>query len=242
MQCALDPRKARDAFGDAGGAAFAAAYQLCQSLAQHWTAHDDVHAWRPPFEGARLAAVSAFSASSASNGMAFALDQYSSLHALMAAYELAAKAKTGGIVQRVRSRIAANVRSKHLAPRFDRRLQLEHNVNMRVDFLGHRFACYFLQASTAERGVDEGALRGLGLMSELQALQRFAAMERRTIDLLDEERPQHFELIVVGSAQHPTQRRVIAKIEALADSQAVLMRAVDDVSAAAERVYEREAA
>lgn len=237
----MDPHKAEHAFGAAGVALVAVANRLCESLADHWLRESSPEDWKPPFEGAQLARVTEFTAQNAESAVNLALGQHSTLHALLSAYEVPMHNKPSSIVERVKRVVRQNVRDKHLAPRFSRALNVgDDALPLKVDFLGQHFACYFVQATSSERGIEASAERAYGKLFELQALRGFVGKRRKSLGLLDDEKPEHFELLVVGSRQHPVQRRAIAQIEALADRGQVIARPVEDVSVAAARVVEME--
>lgn len=238
FRSAVDPRRAEHAFGAAGAALAAVAQALCQSLADQWQKNPSAD-WVPPYGGAEFS-VSAFTASSINAELDFSLRQRSSLHTLLSAYEIPAMGKPASITRRVQSIVRGSVRNRHLAPRFNRLLQLGDQAELKVDFLGQNFACYFLQASPTLRGIEASAERAYGKLFELQALRRFAGSRPDAVGLFEDERPKAFELVVVGSREHEVQRRVIAQIEAIADSRDVRMRDLCSADEAAEHVADME--
>lgn len=243
--CAIDQRKAEHAFGMAGHALHAVADHLCQSLATHWQTSADLESWQPPFAHARLANVSRFSAASALEGMQLMLNRTSMLHTLFSAYAIEQQSRNAGIVERVRSAVRKDPNAKHLARRFNRELNVHGEAQpMRVDFLGQNYACYFLQVTRSVRGIDASTDRAYGKLFELQALRRLVKKPRKALGLLDEERPQVFELLMIGDMGDTVQRRAIKQVEALADRDEVVARVEPSAVAAAERVYlqERKAA
>lgn len=221
------------------------AERLCESLATHWLQQQPAQTWAPPFEGVTLSEVADFTARDVDAAFDFALRQSSSLHVLLSAYELPQQTRTTGIVERVRQVVRRGTGSKHLAPRFGRELNIGADTQpLKVDFLGQHFACYFLQVTSSERGIPGNAERAYGKLFELQALRRFVSHKRKSLGLLDDERPDKFELVLVGDAKQAVQRRALAQIEALADRGEVRARPLPDVGAAAEHVLhmERQAA
>jgi hypothetical protein len=137
--------------------------------------------------------------------------------------------------------VKSNPRTEYLIPRFNRPINVVDNVQpFRVDFLGQNLACYFMQLTESQRGVEGSAERAFGKLYELQALRRFVGQRPQHIGLLPEERPSAFELVLVGDHRHPVRRQVLAQIEALADQRDVRMRPVMDVSAAAAHVASAE--
>ena len=163
------------------------------------------------------------------------------MHQLLAAYALPAQQRASNIVRRVRQQVKSNPRTEHLVPRFNRPLNVvENGQPLRVDFLGQNLACYFMQLTESQRGIEGSAERAFGKLYELQALRRFVDQRPKVIGLLPEERPAVFELVLVGNHRHPVRRQVLAQIEALADQKDVRMRPVADVSAAAAHVARAE--
>lgn len=238
---ALDMRKAESAFGAAGLALHSVAERLCESLAHHWLQQQPEEAWAPPFEGAAISESATFTARDVDAAFEFALRQSSSLHVLLGAYEIPQQTRTTGIVERVRQAVRRSSHSKYLAPRFGRELNIGADTQpLKVDFLGQHFACYFLQVTASERGIPGNAERAYGKLFELQALRRFVSHKRKSLGLLDDERPGKFELVLVGDGQHPVQRRALAQIEALADKGEVRARPLLDANAAAEHVLQME--
>lgn len=240
-QCGLDEAKAAHAFGARGKALAAVARELCTSLTEHWKCTSRGDPWVPPFEGARIARETEFSAQSAAAAIAHALEQHSALHTLLAAYEIAAPARNASIVAAVQREVRRNRRTEHLAPRFNRQLVVSRDAApLKVDFLGQHYACYFLQVSQSERGIEASAERAYGKLFELDALRRFVKQRPKSLGLLDDERPQRFELIVVGDREHAVQRRALAQIEALADRNRVIARPLANAASAADHVIQQE--
>ncbi|WP_313074939.1 hypothetical protein [Melaminivora sp.] len=243
--CAVDERKAQHAYGHSGKALHAVAQQLCMSLASHWQATPDTQSWRPPFAHARLAHVSRFSAATALEGLQLMLARTSTLYTLFSAYELEQQVRSQGIVERVRALVRKDPNAKHLARRFGRELNVHGEAQpMRVDFLGQHYACYFLQITHSARGIEASTDRAYGKLYELQALRRLVKKPRKGLGLLDEERPDTFELLMIGNTSDAVQRRAIKQVEALADRGEVLARVEPSAVAAAQRVsaLERRAA
>lgn len=243
--CAIDPRKAEHAFGHAGTALYEVANHLCESLVDHWTANPDAQAWAPPFSNARLSGVTRFSAASPQEGVALMLNRTSTLHTLLSAYEVQQQTRNAGIVEKVRSAVRRDANTKHLAKRFNRELTLNGEAQpFRVDFLGQHYACYFLQVTRSARGLEASTDRAYGKLFELDALRRLVKKPRKSLGLLDEERPNVFELVMVGNRNDAVQKRAIYQVEALADKREVLARIEPSAQAAAERLawQERRAA
>lgn len=91
LRCSVDTHKAEHAFGASGAALAAVAFNLCESLAHHWQNTGSPEGWKPPFEGAKMARVTEFTARNADSALELAMGQQSSLHALLAAYEIPTK-------------------------------------------------------------------------------------------------------------------------------------------------------
>lgn len=239
--CAVDLRKMEHAFGDDGAAMHAIALNLCKSLAQHWQAHVDTETWKPPFGAARIADLSRFSARNGAEAQHTMLERTSSLHTLLNAYSITESKRQTGIVEKVRSAINKDSNSKHLAKRFNRELPLGESAGpMRVDFLGQHYACYFLQITRSARGLDINTDRAFGKLYELQALQRFVKRPKKSLGLLEEERPTQFELVMVGDRNDSIQRRAIYQVEALADKRSTVVQTMASATAAAAHVSDRE--
>lgn len=239
--CAIDERKMEHAFGNEGATFYAIANKLCESLAQHWQAKSDAQSWTPPFSGAKLADLRRFSGRTAQEAQRMMLERTSALHTLMDAYEIPAQKRPTGIVEKVRSAVTKDLNCKHLSKRFNRELALGESAgNMRVDFLGQHYACYFLQTTRSARGLDINTDRAFGKLYELQALQRFVRRPKKSLGLLEDERPSHFELVMVGDRNDAIQRRAIYQVEALADKRQALLKITATASAAAEHVCGRE--
>lgn len=240
-QCALDRRKAEHAFGTAGKAIYEVANALCESLAQHWRTFGPLEPWVPPFENARIASISDFSARDVDSAIKQALDLHSTLGTLLSHYEINEQTRTTSIVERVRTAVKRDNNAKHLAARFNRELPLGKDAApLRVDFLGQNFACYFLQVVKHARGIEVNADRALGKLYELQTLRKFVAKPKKSLGLFDDERPKHFELVLVGNRNDSVQRRVVYQIEAMADRGEVQSRLLESPAAAAEYVANNE--
>jgi len=239
-RAAIDERKAEHAFGAQGVALYAIAQQLCQALAAHW-ALGTREEWRPPFEDATLAQVDEFTARDVESALDFALRSQSSLYTLLSEYEIPVQARPAGIVRRVQQLVRRQQTHRHLEKRFGRELDIGRNAGvLRVDFLGQNYACYFMQLTESERGVEGNTERALAKLYELQALRRFVQGRPKSFGLLDEERPSAFELIAVGDKNHAAQRQALARITLLADKGEVRTRPMHDVQAAAEHVINME--
>lgn len=239
--CALDKRKIENAFGMAGKAIFEIASTLCVSLAQHWQSTGDPATWVPPFEGARIARSSEFTARSADAAVRQGLELHSTLGTLLSHYEIAEQSRNVNIVERVKSAVKRDINAKHLTARFNRSLPLGPDAApMRIDFLGQNFACYFLQVVRNARSSDVNAERALGKLFELQTLKRFIAKPKKSFGLLEEERPKHFELVMIGSRTDVIQRRIVYQVEAMANKNEVDTLVLDSAAAAAEHVAYKE--
>lgn len=213
---------------------------LCASLAEHWISTSPAE-WVPPFEGARLARVSDFTAQSAEAAIEQSLSQHSALYTLLSRYEIPAQQKVSNIVARVRREVRSNKWTEHLAPRFSRELNIGASTTpLRVDFLGQHLACYFIQVTESARGIEGSAERAFGKLFELQALRRFVKARPKSLGLFDHERPDRFELILVGDRTHPVQKHAIARIEALADQKQVIARPIASAIEAAQHIVELE--
>lgn len=245
FSCAIDPRKMQHAFGDVGAALHDVALKLCESLATHWMHGLEPTLWEPPFTGARLVSHERFSARDANEATEAMLGRTSTLHTLLGAYELQQQQRNTGILERVRSAVRRDVNSRHLVKCFSRELTLNGEAQpFKVDFLGQRYACYFLQVTHSARGLENNTDRAFGKLYELQALKRLVKKPKKSLGLLDEERPEVFELLMVGNRNDPVQRKAIYQVEALADKGEVVARIESSPSAAAERLamQERKAA
>lgn len=239
--CAIDAKKIAHAFYEGGQAFFDIAYMLCESLAQHWRDNPDAKAWIVPFSGARIADLGRFSGRDAEEIRTTMLSRSSSMHTLLSAYEMASRPRVMTLTERVRAAVKRDANATHLAARFNRELNLgESAAPMRVDFLGQHYACYFLQITSSTRHLDLNTDRAFGKLYELQALQRFVKKPKKTLGLFDDERPEKFELLMVGNRNDSVQRQAIYQVEALADQGSTLARVVSTVGAAAEHVSERE--
>lgn len=240
-ECAVDPRKAEQAFGAAGVGLWHAARALCESVAEHWRTHGSTRGWVSPFEGGKLGSPQAFSARTQEGGNLQLLRRVSTLRTLFQEYELQQQARSSSIVQRVRSAIRRDVNAKHLQARFEREIRVgEKAGTLKVDFLGQHFACYFLQITHSDRGVEATAERAYSRLYELQALRRFVAKPAKSMGLLEDERPSRFELVMVGTEADPIQRRAISLVAALADRDEVRARPLPTAEAAAEHVAAME--
>ncbi len=239
--CAIDGKKAAHLFGEAGQGLYFAAQALCQSLVDHWRVQPDAWLWAPPFEGAGLADLHAFSARDADSGARQMLERGSSLHTLLEQYHVSQSEWGRGIVARVKAAIRRDVATRHLHERFNREIHVGDEAGrLRVDFLGQNFACYFLQVTPSARSADTTVERAFGRLYELAALQRFVKKPRRSLGLLDDERPERFALVMVGEQSDPVQRRVINLVTTLADRDAIRALPVPSAEAAAAHVAEME--
>ena len=239
--CAIDQKKASHLFGEAGQGLYFAAQALCQSLLDHWRVQPDASLWVPPFEGASLADVQAFSARDALSGALQMLARGSTLHTLFAQYQVSQAEWGRGIVARVKAAIKRDVATRHLHERFNREIHVGDEAGrLRVDFLGQNFACYFLQITQSARSAETTIERAFGRLYELAALQRFVKKPKRSLGLLDDERPERFALVMVGEQNDPVQRRVINLVTTIADRDAIRALPLPSVEAAAAHVVEME--
>ncbi len=239
--CAVDERHMQHAFGDVGAALYDVAHTLCESLADFWTMNQDARRWKPPFHEARLASLEPFSARNAIDACERMLESTSTLYTLGQAYVHATKSRPAGIVERVQSAIRHDANAKHLAKRFHRHLTLDGDAQpLKVDFLGQRYACYFLQVTRSTRGLERTTESAFGKLFELDAVRRLVQQPRQSLGLLQDERPQVFELLMVGNRNDPVQRRAIYQVEALADRSEVVARIEPSATSAAERVAHQE--
>lgn len=239
--CTVDKRKMEHAFGIAGVALHDVAEKLCQSLAGHWAQGRKPEAWKPPFNNARLASLDEFSGRTTQEAMEMFLSRTSTMHTLMGHYEIAQQPRSNNIVDKVRSAVKRDVNAKHLVQRFNKHLTVAGEGNLlKVDFLGQRYACYFLQVTRSERGLEANTERAFGKLFELEALRRLVKKPKKSLGLLEDERPEVFELLMVGNRQDPVQRRAIYQIEALADRKEVIARIEQSAADAAERVSHQE--
>lgn len=240
-QCAIDPAKAQHAFGIAGAALHDVAQRLCDSLADHWRTQPNAMEWTPPFSNARISSLQEFSAASAESALALSLSRNSSLHTLLAGYTIEKNKSSTGIVARVKTALRKDVNAKHLQKRFEREIPLgEDGGSFKVDFLGAHFACYFVQLPQSTRTLEMGTERSLGRLAELAALRRFVQKPKKSLGLLDDERPAKFELVLVGSMEHPVQRRAMSMITALADRNEIRARPLRSADQAAHHVAHME--
>lgn len=238
---AVSQRNMQHAFGDAGRALHDVALMLCTSLAKHWAAGKDPRKWAPPFHNASLAAYDRFTAFNLESAGQVILSRMSTLYTLDQAYLHETAARSGGIVKQVQAAVKRDPNAMHLAGRFNRNLTVNGEAQpLRVDFLGQRYACYILQVTQSARGLDMTTDRAYGKLFELGALRRMLAQPQQHLGLLEDERPQHYELLMVGDRNNAVQRKAIYQVEALADKNEVQARIEPNAKAAAERVYDRE--
>jgi hypothetical protein len=159
----------------------------------------------------------------------------------MSVYEMGSTVRQSSIVRRVRSVVRREARTKHLAVRFEREIDLGEAAGpLRVDFLGQNFACFFVSLTHSERGIDASSERAFGKLFELQAVRRFVLSKPKAIGLLEDERPKKFELLAIGDRQGLAERRALHRIEAIADQREMLVRHLTDVGDAAHHVADME--
>lgn len=239
--CAPHARHMQLAFGEIGVALYDVAEKLCQSLAKHWAEGKDPRHWKPPFSNARLANLDRFSAGSTAEECERILSRTSTLYTLSQAYQTDTVSRPTGIVEQVRSAVKRDANAKYLARRFNKQLTLNGEAQpLRVDFLGHRYACYFLQVTKSMRGLENTTERAFGKLFELGALRRLIQQPVQQLGLLADERPNVFELLMVGDRNDLVQRKAIYQVEALADRSEVVARIVPNATTAAERVFDQE--
>lgn len=239
--CALDKRKLSHAFGEPGVALFEIANVLCESLAMHWRSTGSAEGWVPPFEGAKIARLGEFTAKDAASAIAQINDHHSTLNTLLHGYEITEISRATNIVERVRGAVKRDANARHLEKRFNRVLTIGAGAApMRVDFLGQNFACYFIQIVRSPRHGEMNTERALGKIYELELLRKFVHKPKKSLGLLDEERPQAFELVMVGDRNNAIQQRIVYQIEAMADRSAVRARLLPDPTTAAAHVSDRE--
>lgn len=239
--CALDEAKSEDAFGMAGRALHTVAQHLCSSLAQYWQAEPDLAQWKPPFANAGVVELVRFSARTPAEDMQMFLARTSTFHTLFGKYEMDQQARTPSIVQQVLKAVKRDPNAKHLAGRFGKNLMVHGEAApLKVDFLGQRYACYFLQITRSAQGVAANTERAYGKLFELQALRRLVRQPPKGLGLLDEERPEVFELLMVGSRTDAVQRSMMRQVETLAEKSEVVARIEPSAAAAAERVSTQE--
>jgi hypothetical protein len=239
--CAFDKEKLEHAFGVAGTSLYDIANRLCESLKDHWIRTQRPDDWKPPFANAGLSSLEPFSARDAQEGATRMLDRTSTFHTLLESYTRARLTRETGIIDRVRRAIRRDVNAKHLAPRFNRQLNINGDAQpLKVDFFGQNYACYFLQVTHSIRGIEATADRAFSKLYALQALRRFVKNPPQVLGLLEDERPQRFELLMVGDRSDFVQRRAIYQIEALADQSDTQARIEISIAAVAERVSDQE--
>jgi hypothetical protein len=163
------------------------------------------------------------------------------LHTLIQQYQIDQQPRSHGIVDKVRSAVKRDVNAKHLVHRFNKLLTVVgEGTPLKVDFLGQRYACYFLQITSSERGLEANTERAFGKLFELEAVRRLVKKPKKSLGLLEDERPEVFELLMVGDRKNSVQRRAIYQIEALADRNEVVARIEQTAAAAADRVSNQE--
>jgi hypothetical protein len=169
------------------------------------------------------------------------LNRSSTLHTLLESYDYVQEKRPQGIVQRVRSAVSKDPNAKHLVKRFGRILPLgDQTLPLRVDFLGQNYACYFLQVSKSPRGHEQNTDKAFGKLYELQALRRLLQTPQDIWELLEDERPQKFELVMVADRNNMEQRQAIYKVEKLADKGEIIAKTVASANDAAEHVAHKE--
>jgi hypothetical protein len=239
--CSIDERKASHAFGPEGTMLYSIAHKLCESLALYWSTSSEIDSWTPPFVGATICDASEFTSSTASKAQELMLNRVSAISTLLSHYTIAHTQRSTGIVQRIKTAVRQDKNAAHLLKRFNRELTVAGEaLPLKVDFLGVRYACYFLQISRAVRGLDGNTDRAYGKLFELQALEKFIKTPRQSLGLLDEERPNVFELVLVGDRKDPIQKQAINQIEALADRDNIGAHIESNAENAAKRVVSKE--
>lgn len=239
--CAIDKRKSESAFGMAGAAIFEIAHALCQSMAKHLTEKNEPQTWKPPFEGASISRISDFTAFSVETEAKQTLERHSTIGTLLSHYIIPEQTRATNIVERVRGMVKRDANAQHLAKRFNRELNLGRNSGtLKVDFLGQNFACYFLQISRSSRQREVNTERALGKLYELETLRKFITRPKKSLGLLDEERPHQFELVMVGNTSDAVQGQIARQVEAMADKKVVRARVLSSDLEAADHVSTQE--
>lgn len=238
---AIDPERAISVFGEAGRALADIAGHLCESLAQAWT-QGRPKDWIPPFNGARIAARSPFSAQSVDSELTRTLSLYSALHKLLAAARTSGTRDSRGLVRLVQGIVRARTDAGPLARRFSRQLLIgQQALPLRVDFLGQHYVCYMMRITQSPSAAEIAAERAIGRVQELHMIRRHVARQGDgMLGLFDGERPDHFEFLMVGDRQHPIQGPVMGRIDWAADRREVTVRAMDSPEAAARHIVDME--
>lgn len=239
--CSIDEHKALHAFGSEGAMLYSIANLLCESLADHWSTTNEVESWTPPFVGATISNLNEFTSNTAAKAQELMLQRVSSLNTLLSHYSIIKTQKPTSIVQRIKSAVRQDKNAVHLLKRFNRELTVAGEaLPFKVDFLGIRYACYFLQLSHASKGLGLNTGRAYEKLFELQALAKLVKTPRESLGLLDDERPNTFELILVGDRKDPVQKQAINQIEALADKDNIGAHIESNVENAAQRLVSKE--
>ena len=238
---AVDADRAGNVFGAPGRALADIAARLCESLAHAWQ-HEREADWTPPFEGARIAARSPFSASSLDSEFAHSLRLYSALHKLMSGAKVSSTRDSRGLVRVVQGIVRARLDSAYLAPRFSRHLTIGGSaLPLRVDFLGRHYVCFMMRVTESPSQAEIAAERAIGRVQELQMLRKHVQRQGEgLLGLFDGERPEQFELLMVGDRQHPIQGPVLGRVEWAADQREVRVRTVGAPAEVAEHVVAME--
>lgn len=228
------------AFGIAGQELYHAAFHLCQSLLEHVQAGGAFKTWTPPFAGAEIGNLGRAEARNMDAILDLGLAQNSMLYTLLSHYAMPAHHNNDSLASKVKSAISKNKATKHLKERFYREIMVrEEAMPLKVEFLGANFACYFLQLSKSQQGIEISTSNACGKLFKLQNLkQHFEKLDRPTV--FDEERPQSFELLVVADDSDRLQKSALLQIESFADANKLIARVLPDAQSAASMVVKRE--
>ena len=234
---AIDGRKMRGLFHDAGASLADIAEVLLASAAQHWRTHPDLSKWAAPFPGAGAAAVTRFSAMDVESGLAHALNSSSTLHVLLDGVATKEN-RTAALVRRVAVHWRGNQSRMTLGRFIERTVDFgaEHG-SMKIDFWGEHYGCFFSSLSdTASTGASM-VERAVGRIVQLQILREMAQAPQQTIGLFEELRPQKHELIVVGGNSAP---KSLWQVDRFADRLELSIRTAATAGEAAEMVADEE--
>lgn len=240
MRVAIPQREVEHAFGNVGIELYSVAHHLCQSLYEHVQAGHKFKSWTPPFAGAELGKVGEAEARDITSLLTLGLAHNSMLNTLLSNYEIPAANGNNSVVEKVRRAIKQNRKTEHLGPRFNQHVALgTEAVPMKVEFLGANYVAYFMQIPKTERGLEASTGRAHGKLFELQSLRRHFT-DKPFFTPFTDERPNQFELLVVGDKSDPVQRRAWLQIETLADANEMITRLIPDTDTAANEVAKRE--
>ncbi|MBB6320550.1 hypothetical protein [Paraburkholderia tropica] len=235
---AIQPEEVAHAFGASGAELYAIANHLCLALVEHLQDVGSFDNWIAPFESAIIGKLGRVEGAQLETLLDAQVRQHSVLHTLLDTYEIPNVKQVDGIVRQVKRAIQKS-HSPHLAERFHRELSvLSDALPLKVEFLGARYACYFIQISHSPRGIEESARRAHGKLFELQSVRTF--FDGSPQDAFLDERPSQFELLVVGDQTNDLQKSAWRQIESLADASNLQTRLLADASEAARAVMRYE--